>query len=110
MNTSDTIAPVKNVDWGTFRTGAKIDISRCIIFKPDGQMVSASKKNMLICLTEASYSPADMGTSAFEFKPKYPLSNGSSTVRSENIILDINAITGKVRLFHLNMEFNGKES
>jgi len=116
VDTGAAMPTVKNVDWTDFDSARKsnskkgIDMDRCMIFKPDGQLVSGDKKHFLVYFTEAAYDPDTVETNDFIFIPKnkmYKNNDKTGDLRTNYTIVDVNPLSGKVRYHHLNAKFNG---
>ena len=96
---------VQDVDLDEVSSGKKSDMERCLVFRPDGQLVSGDKKHVLIRFAEAVYDPAAIGLSSFRFTARNPDESGNISYT----VLDLNPLTGKTRYAHVEDSFQGQE-
>lgn len=84
---------VAEVDLDDLVEDEKVDIERCLIFKPDGQLASGDKKQVLIRFAEVTYDPVLVGTDEFKFIPK----NKDESGKVVHSVLSLNPVTGKTQ-------------
>ena len=96
IDTDADMSKVADVDLDELVEDEKIDVERCLIFKPDGQLVSGDKKQVLIRFAEVTYDPALVGQTGFKFIPK----NRDEDGKVDHMILSLNPLTGKTQYHH----------